>query len=172
MTITMQGGLHVTLAYSHEPGNYFEAPIGDNCNNLQQVNELNNMFGDDAERPSFPPVNQASVLHTTWNAVIEMLAKSDLYKRAEREMLAEMVRKYARQAFSVGALLPRELMAGGFMAVPQPCLWVRLSSRACLVACEWSMLRRPVAWSTALLSLHGQGAWSPSMTTLTSREVR
>jgi hypothetical protein len=57
MTITMQGGLYATLAYSKERGNTLEAPAGDLCHPLvDAINNINNVYTGDngACKPELP----------------------------------------------------------------------------------------------------------------------
>jgi hypothetical protein len=92
MTITMQGGIYITLAYSHEEGNDIESPPGDNCQNAHLINSFTNQFGDaqpDASRMlrgGNVTINASSAVARTWAAIFQKFVSSDLYKRADREM--------------------------------------------------------------------------------------
>jgi hypothetical protein len=87
MTITMQGGIYITIAYSHEEGNIVQAPHGDNCQNLLSINELNNNFGDGVRLAvGNVTINRDSAVARTWDRVFKELFKNDLFARAEREI--------------------------------------------------------------------------------------
>jgi hypothetical protein len=92
MTVTMQGGIYITLAYSHEEGDYLESPPGDNCINTHLFNSINNQFGDNKTDASKQPrernvtINASSAVAHTWAAILAKTVSSDLYKRAEREI--------------------------------------------------------------------------------------
>lgn len=95
MSVTMQGGLYVTLAYSKEPGNPIEAPVDDICASLDFVNDLNNIWNDGTNKRSASKRagsgNRGIDSGTTawehlWRVVIEAIKETDFWARAEQEL--------------------------------------------------------------------------------------
>lgn len=105
MSLTMEGGIYVTLAYSKHPGNSISTPQDDVCRSLTFVNDLNNDFLGtkkiaalkkslaelDAARNTTTNTTRVESTPMTategmWRQIIGMIKETEFWARAEREL--------------------------------------------------------------------------------------
>jgi len=105
MSVTMEGGICVTLAYSKHPGNMIATPQDDVCHSLTFVNDLNNDFLGtkkiaalkkslaelDAARNTTTNMTRVESTPVTategmWRQIIGMIKETDFWAKAEREL--------------------------------------------------------------------------------------